>query len=96
MPLVDSERILKFHNEVDRVAKLMCEELHVDPDEVVRVTYGADWTPFEAGPGWPPPDRQNDRGLPTVGVQRWRTFRPIAARIIAGQRAFHKFVLTEC
>lgn len=89
--------ILDFHNDVDRVAHMMCDEMGIDATEIIEATYGDDWTPFEfyGMTGWAELDRCIKEKQPKVKVERWRVLRPDAARVVAGYRAMHKYILTE-
>jgi hypothetical protein len=90
-----AERTRKFDIEVKRVAVLMCEEMDLDPYEIIVVPENSTRTPYEVRHHY---YVQHDTPLRTRSasrVQRWESFRPDAARAIAGWRAVHKYVLTE-
>ena len=84
--------ILDFHNEVDRLAHMICDEMGLNPIEVIAIQYGDDWTPFEAAHGFV---EALKRERPKVSVERWRAYRQQAALELAGFRALHKYILTE-
>ncbi len=86
------EDLQGFHADVMRVSILMCEEMGLDPDKIVRVPYGVTYTPYEQSIGLNksiPPEKE-------IAVRQWEVYRPFAAQLIAGTRAFHKYTLSEC
>jgi hypothetical protein len=87
--------ILEFHTEIERIAKMMCEEMGLNPLEVIEISYGSDWTAFESACGGIKEHLYNARSQPVIHVERWRSFRPQAALELAGFRALHKYILTE-
>jgi hypothetical protein len=88
------ERTRKFAEEVKRVAVLMCEEMDLDPYEIIAIAELSNRTPYEARSSYYSTNTANLVHR-QVRVQRWESFRPDAARAIAGWRAVHKYVLTE-
>jgi len=100
-------RDFDFNAEVERVAKLMCAELGLDPDAIVQIPYGDDQhlgeryypnlPPMTEYARWPDGTMAAERTVrtPATGVPRWVSMRPHAALAIAGWRAVNKFVLTE-
>lgn len=64
-------------DEVERVARRICDSLELDPDEMVAHGFGADFTPSErdhlgsAVPGH------------AINSPRWRLYRGEAASVIA-------------
>jgi hypothetical protein len=93
--------------EVDRVAHAMCEEMGLDPNEMVWVDEHDSLAPFEIHAYY-----RNFKQLPIVDsgnvrvtvedsearmrmVERWRSFRRAAAQALIGWRAVHRYTMTE-
>lgn len=75
-------------DEINRIARAICENLGLDPDEKVEIAYGRRMTPQE----------MHETGLERPGSSspykdmlfrgaRWETYRPQAALAIATRRA---------
>jgi hypothetical protein len=87
------EATRKHHDDVREVARLMCEELCIDPD-VVEHCYEYDvgrFTPYEQVFG----NAEHRQGGASIQVKRWELFRRDAALALAGWRAVHKHALTK-
>lgn len=79
----EAERM--FDEEVDKVARLMCEEMGVNPDDVVRATYADIAMPGQVFHN--PEDY--------ISVRRRELMRPHAASALAGFRAVQRYFLVE-
>ena len=95
-----TERVTRFHDQVKRIAILMCEEMELDPFEHISRPPGGNLTPWE--------ERNVQYGKPStysstntsdvsyvIRVQRWEMFRRHAAIALAGWRAVNKYVMCE-
>lgn len=86
--------LAKFNYEVERVAKLMCEELGLNPNEVVSVPRERALTPLELKTCLGNPEAKAfwTQVMPT---SRWESYRRQAAISLAAFRAVNKYILTE-
>ena len=66
-------------NDVEKLARIMCEENGTDPDKMVIVGFGAKWL------FWDKP----------IYSKRWETFASIAADALAMDRAMKKLTKTK-
>ena len=80
------KRTSDFIDQVEMIARMMCEEMDIDPDEMVDTTYGEVRLPNEPA---------NQGPTLIVAARRWHTFRREAAMHLAGFRAVNRFFLTE-
>lgn len=86
-----AEQQHKFHKDVERLARLICDELGLAPHAIVYCRQPDHLTPYEDKYG--AALRSSNEMVVTVSVQRWETFRRQAALLLAGQRALHRFLL---
>lgn len=92
--LADARR--DFLQEVERVAHLMCEEMGVDPEEVVQAQFEEILLPHEKHFNTNPHLKKSERfELHPVAIKRWELMRPHAAVALAGFRAVNRFFLSE-
>jgi hypothetical protein len=87
------EMAASFTRQVNEVARLICEELGLEPDELVKQA--------DISGMWTPRDRLNVIMPDGVGsdfpvtCRRWELFRYQAALMLAGWRAVHKWTLSQ-
>lgn len=84
-----------FRIEIDRVARLMCEEMGVDPEELVRVPIEDIHLPDEKASVLPYLKKTAEFENRLVSARMWETMRPHAAVALAGFRAVNRYFLSE-
>lgn len=86
------EGLAKFNHEVHRVAVLMCEELSLDPGEIVSASRAQGLTPSELLMCHLPTSTLSKDNVTMI---QWESYRHRAALAIAAFRAVNKYILTE-
>lgn len=94
-----SEAKRDFLLEVERVARFMCVEMGMDPEELVRVQFEDILLPFEKFFNITPQVKKTEafknRVDPPISVRMWETMRLHAAIALAGFRAVNRYFLSE-
>lgn len=89
LPAVSQQSLkfrVEFQKEVERVARLMCEEMGLDPEDTLTVELSSILLPFELNE-----IIKNS----SICARRWETMRPHAAVALAGFRAVNRYFLAE-
>jgi hypothetical protein len=84
----------RFLIETASLARIMCDEMGLDPDEIVTVPRYMLAIPPMVYPDFG--ENMDARVLDTsIAAKRWEVMRPHAATALAGFRAVNRFFLTE-